>query len=62
MVRRSVTSAKLEVESQMSNAMGSIGGFYGLALSRGTETIQAEVDQVQENVDLSREWKIIRRL
>lgn len=62
MIKKSVTSAKLEVESQISNAMGSLGGFYGLALSKGTETIQAEVEQVQENVDLSREWKIMRRL
>ena len=62
MIKKSVTSAKLEVESQMSNAMGSLGGFYGLALSKGTETIQAEVEQVQENVDISREWKIMRRL
>ena len=62
MLKRSVTSAKLEVESQMSSAMGAIGGFYGQVLSKGTETIQAEVEKVEANVDLSREWKIMRRL
>ena len=61
MTEKQSIDAKNKVVSSLSSMLGEVGGQLGELIAKGSDVIQAEVNQVDANEDLTREWKIILR-
>ena len=53
--------AKKSTESLVSSMLGGIAGYAGVAISQSVTVIEQEKEQVDENEDMSREWKILKK-